>query len=64
MTGLVTPPPRARYSTDFCITRRSSASRAGVGECMIASGGVPPHPMLIRRMVLNELVADLLQPHA
>jgi len=49
---------------DFCITRRSSASRSGVGEFMIASGGVRPHPMLIRRRMLNELAANLLQPHA
>jgi len=65
MTGLVTRPPLAPYSTDFCITRRSSGSRVGVGEFMIASGDGRPHPMLIRRTVLNELVADvLLQAHA
>jgi hypothetical protein len=29
---------------------------------MIASGDVRPHPMLIRRTVLNELAADLLHP--
>ena len=62
MTGLVTRPRRALSSIAFCITLRSSASRAGVGECMIASGDVRPHPMLTRRMVLNEPAADLLQP--
>jgi hypothetical protein len=64
MTGSVTPPRLARYLIDFCITRRSSASRAGVGEFMIASGDVRSHPRRIRRMELNELAADLLPPHA
>ncbi len=51
MTGLVTRPRRALSSIAFCITLRSSASRAGVGDCMTAScdDGRPHQRMLTIR---------------
>ena len=49
-------PAPALEADDLRVMQKSVEQRAG--------GGVRPHPMLIRRMVLNERASDLLQPRA